>query len=114
MKAYFLLTISIICEVFATTMLKISDGFTLPLPSAAVVLGYGLSFFFLGLTLKTFPLSLAYAIWAGVGTLLTLLVSVVLWDEVLSILKVTGILLIIGGVVVLNSATNNKAAEPTH
>lgn len=41
MKAYFLLTISIICEVIATTMLKISDGFTLPLPSAAVVLGYG-------------------------------------------------------------------------
>ena len=113
MKAYFLLSLSIIFEVFATTMLKMSDGFTILLPSVGVVVGYGLSFYFLGLTLKTLPLSLAYAIWAGVGTLLTLLVSVVLWSEVLSILKITGLLLVVSGVVVLNtSKSNNAATEP--
>ncbi|MDG6556382.1 multidrug efflux SMR transporter [Staphylococcus aureus] len=110
MKAYFLLSISIIFEVFATTMLKMSDGFTILLPSIGVAVGYGLSFYFLGLTLKILPLSLAYAIWAGVGTLLTLLVSVVLWSEVLSILKITGLLLIVSGVVVLNTSKSNKTA----
>lgn len=115
MKAYFLLSLSIIFEVFATTMLKMSDGFTILLPSVGVVVGYGLSFYFLGLTLKTLPLSLAYAIWAGVGTLLTLLVSVVLWSEVLSILKITGLLLVVSGVVVLNTSKSNKAAtEPSN
>lgn len=115
MKAYILLSLSIIFEVFATTMLKMSDGFTILLPSIGVVVGYGLSFYFLGLTLKTLPLSLAYAIWAGVGTLLTLLVSVVLWSEVLSILKITGLLLIVSGVVVLNTSKSNKTAtEPSN
>ena len=55
-------------------------------------------------------MSLAYAIWSGVGTALTALVSVVLWGEVLSVLKIIGILLIISGVVVLNTANNKETA----
>ncbi|GAB2540265.1 DMT family transporter [Gracilibacillus alcaliphilus] len=110
MKTYLFLIISIITEVFATTMLKISEGFTVPFPSFAAIIGYGFSFYFLGLTLKTMPLSLAYAIWAGAGTALTVLISVIFWGEVLSILKVIGILLIISGVVVLNTAKSNETA----
>jgi len=114
MNSYIFLTISIICEVFATTMLKMSDGFTVLLPAIGSIVGYGISFFSLGLTLKTMPLSLAYAIWAGAGTVLTALVSVVLWGEVLSMIKIVGILLIIGGVIVLNTTTNNETAtEPS-
>ncbi len=115
MKAYIFLTLSIISEVFGTTMLKISEGFTIFFPSMGVILGYGLSFYFLGLTLKTLPLSLAYAIWAGVGTALTAMISVILWGEVLGVLKVMGILFIIGGVVVLNTTENNETArEPSN
>lgn len=77
MKGYIFLTISILSEVFATAMIKVSSGFTLLLPSIGVVLGYLLSFYSLGLTLKTLPISLAYAVWAEVGTILTTLVSVV-------------------------------------
>ena len=110
MKAYILLTISIISEIFATTMLKMAEGFTILLPSLGAIVGYGLSFYFLGLTLKTIPLSLAYAIWSGVGTALTALVSVVLWGEVLSVLKIIGILLIISGEVVLSTANNKETA----
>ena len=80
------------------------------IPSLGAIVGYGLSFYFLGLTLKAIPLSLAYAIWSGVGTALTTLVSVVLWGEVLSVLKIIGILLIISGVVVLNTANNKETA----
>lgn len=110
MKPYILLAVSIIAEVFATTILKVSDGFTILLPSIGVIAGYALSFLFLGLTLKMMPLSLAYAIWAGMGTALTTLISVTVWGEFLSVFKIIGILLIVGGVIVLNSSNSDKAA----
>lgn len=114
MRAYLFLSISIIFEVFGTTMLKLSEGFTVLWPSLAVVIGYGISFFFLGLTLKTMALSLAYAIWAGAGTALTVVISVLLWDEVLNVLKIIALLLIITGIILLNtshSGKKNTAAE---
>ena len=110
MQAYIFLTISILGEIFATAMLKLSEGFTLLLPSSGAIIGYGLSFYFLGITLKTIPLSLAYAIWSGVGTALTTLISVILWGEVLSTLKVIGIILIISGVIALNTANSEETA----
>ena len=55
MKAYILLTISIISEIFATTMLKMAEGFIILVPSLGSIVGYGLSFYFLGLTLKMIP-----------------------------------------------------------
>lgn len=115
MKAYIFLTISIVTEIFGTAMLKLSDGFTVLLPSLGVIIGYSCSFFFLGLTLKTMPLSVAYAIWSGAGTALTVLVSVLLWGEVLTALKIAGILLIIGGVVLCNSMeTSESKVNPTN
>ncbi|GIO23704.1 multidrug efflux SMR transporter [Oceanobacillus sp. J11TS1] len=110
MRAYIFLTISILGEVFATTLLKVSDGFTVLLPAIGAIVGYGVSFFCLGLTLKTMPLSLAYAIWSGAGTVLTLFVSIALWGEVLSVLKIIGIILIISGVVVLNTSNSREKA----
>ncbi len=110
MKSYILLAFSILGEVFASTMLKMSEGFTVLLPSYGVVAGYGFSFYLLALTLKSIPLSLAYAIWAGVGTALTVLIGVVVWDEALSMLKISGTLLIIGGVGLLN-ASGKEAVE---
>ncbi|WP_309297441.1 DMT family transporter [Lysinibacillus piscis] len=106
MKGYIYLTISIVSELFATTMLKMSDGFTVPLPSTGVVAGYALSFYCLSLCLKTIPLSLAYAIWSGVGTAITALIGLALWGEAFSSFKVLGIILIIGGVILLNASTS--------
>lgn len=108
LNGYFTLSLSIITEVFATTMLKMSEGFTILLPSIAVVLGYGISFYCLSLCLKTLPLSLAYAIWSGVGTALTALIGVIIWDEVITVIKIIGILFIIGGIVVLNHSNEDK------
>ncbi|MEH7386902.1 multidrug efflux SMR transporter, partial [Bacillus sp. JJ1521] len=71
MNAYILLILAIISEVFGSSMLKATDGFKKFLPSVGVIIGYGLAFYALSLTLKTLPLGLAYAIWAGVGTALT-------------------------------------------
>ncbi|MBD8520664.1 multidrug efflux SMR transporter [Lysinibacillus sp. FSL R7-0073] len=107
MKGYLFLSLSIISEVFATTMLKLSDGFTVPGPSVAVALGYGISFYSLSLCLKTLPLSLAYAIWSGVGTALTVIVGIVIWNDLFNLYSALGIALIIGGVILLNQGDRN-------
>ncbi|MDQ0862174.1 multidrug efflux SMR transporter [Bacillus sp. V2I10] len=111
MKGYIYLTVSIIAEIFATIMLKLSAGFTVLFPSVGVVAGYVLAFYCLSLCLRTIPLSLAYAIWSGVGTALTALIGGVVWGEVFSAFKVLGIILIIGGVVILNSSKNTGAEK---
>ncbi|WP_408894965.1 DMT family transporter [Paenibacillus taichungensis] len=102
MKGYFALAIAIIAEVFGTTMLKLSDGFTNLLPSIGLVVGMALSFYFLTMCLKTIPLSTAYAIWAGVGTAITALLGVILWNDPFNMLSGIGLILVIGGVVLLN------------
>ena len=111
MRGYLALSISIICEIFATAMLKMSDGFTVLLPSIGVIAGYGLAFYCLSLCLKTLPLSLAYAIWSGVGTALTAVIGALVWGEVFSTLKLAGIILIIGGVILLNSSKSEEIEE---
>jgi len=116
MKGYVTLSISILGELFGTTMLKMTEGFTVLLPSIGVVAGYGLSFYFFSLCLKTIPLSLAYAIWSGVGTALTAIIGMAVWGEVFTSFKIMGILLIIGGVILLNSSkkvdeTNKELAS---
>jgi len=83
-------------------MLKLSEAFTILGPSIAVALGYGLSFYSLSLCLKTLPLSLAYAIWSGVGTALTVIVGMVIWGDFFNLYSAIGIVLIIGGVILLN------------
>lgn len=108
MKGYLFLSISIISELVATSLLKLSDGMTVLLPSLGVAVGYGLAFYLLSLSLKSIPLSLAYAIWSGVGTALTALIGVVFWGEVLTVLMLVGIVFIIGGVVLLNSSSETE------
>lgn len=112
MRGYLALSISIICEIFATAMLKMSDGFTILFPSIGVIAGYGLAFYCLSLCLKTLPLSLAYAIWSGVGTALTAVIGALVWGEVFSALKLAGIILIIGGVILLNSSKSEENENP--
>lgn len=109
MKGYLFLTLSIVSEVFATTMLKFSEAFTSLGPSIAVAFGYGISFYSLSLCLKTLPLSLAYAVWSGVGTALTVIVGIVVWGDIFNLYSALGIALIIGGVILLNHGNQNNA-----
>ncbi|EAZ86426.1 MULTISPECIES: multidrug efflux SMR transporter [Bacteria] len=104
MKVFSFLFIAIVAEVFASSMLKRTEGFSRIWPSLGVVVGYGTAFYCLALTLKTIPIGTAYAIWAGLGTALTAIVGVVLYKEIFNRKKVLGILCIIVGVVVLNLA----------
>lgn len=98
MLPYFLLALSIGLELFATTMLKASDGFTRPLQTIACVCGYVGSFYTLTHVLKYIPLSVTYATWSGVGPL----ISVFIFSEGYNMYTILGIGLIVVGVVILN------------
>lgn len=91
-------------EIIATTALKLSDGFSKPIPSVVVVIGYAISFYSLSMSLRTIPLGVVYAVWSGVGTAAIVVIGVLLFSEVLDAVKVAGIGLIIVGVVMLNGA----------
>ncbi len=69
MKGLFLV-IAIVGEVIATSALKSSEGFTKLAPSAVVIIGYGIAFFFLSLVLKSIPVGVAYAVWSGLGVVI--------------------------------------------
>ena len=78
---WFYLAIAIVSEVLATSALKASEGFTRLYPSLVVVVGYGLAFYFLSLTLRTIPVGIAYAVWSGVGIVLISLAGWVIYDQ---------------------------------
>ncbi|GAA0775144.1 multidrug efflux SMR transporter [Castellaniella ginsengisoli] len=96
------LSIAILAEVIATSALKVSDGFTRPLPSAITAIGYGLAFYLLALTLKTIPVGIAYAVWSGAGIVAIALIGYFFFGQVLDAAALIGIGLILAGVLVLN------------
>lgn len=102
---------AILLEIVATTSLKMSDGFTRLVPSITVVIGYAASFYLLSLALKYLPLGTAYAIWSGLGTALTVVVGIILWQESITPLRMFAIAVIIAGVVLLNVADTTAARE---
>lgn len=102
MKMALIFFFAVVSEVTATTALKFSEGFTKLLPSLVVVAGYGLSFYLLSLSLKVIPIGTAYALWSGIGIVLTVIVGMVLWREQMDWARGIGIALIIGGILIIN------------
>tara|TARA_Y100000590_G_scaffold407899_1_gene498588 strand:+ start:502 stop:828 length:327 start_codon:yes stop_codon:yes gene_type:complete len=101
------LSIAIVSEVIATSALKESTGFTKLFPSLITIVGYALAFYFLSLTLKDFPIAVAYAIWSGVGISLLLLIGYYRFNQVLDFASIIGILFIMIGVVLINLFNEN-------
>lgn len=104
MPAALMLALAIFSEVIATLALKESQGFSRLWPSVVVVVGYGLSFVLLALTLKSIPVSLTYAIWSGAGTALVAVVGVLVYSEGLDAIKLASLSAIVLGVVGLSVA----------
>lgn len=102
MSAWLYLAIAIVAEVIGTSALKGSEGFTRIWPSVAVVAGYGIAFWMLSLTLKTIPVGIAYAVWAGAGIVLMALIGWVVFQQKIDAMGLLGIGLILSGVLVLN------------
>ncbi len=99
---YWYLAIAIIAEVIATSALKSSEEFTKLVPSLVVIIGYIVAFYFLALVLKTVPIGIAYAIWAGMGIILVAIVGAVTFKQIPDLAALIGMALIIAGVVVMH------------
>lgn len=99
--AFVYLALAIVAEVVATSALKATEGFTRLWPSLIVVVGYVLAFYMLSLVLRTIPIGVAYAIWAGMGIILVALVGALVFGQRPDLPAMLGITLIIAGVVVI-------------
>ena len=101
MKWVYLL-LAIVSEVVATSALKSSESFSRLWPSVLTVVGYGVAFYLLSLTLREMPVGIAYAIWSVVGIVLVSLAAVVLFGQKLDLPALIGMGLIVAGVIVIN------------
>lgn len=102
MKNWLFLAIAIFGEVVATSAHKSSDGSTKLVSSVVVVAGYGIAFYFLSLALKSIPVGIAYAVWAGLGIVLVTTIAWIFHGQKLDSWAFVGMGLIISGVAVLN------------
>ncbi len=100
--AWLWLALAIVLEVSGTMCLKWSVGFTRWLPSVLIIVFYGGSFAALVMALKRIELGVAYAIWSAIGTALIVILGVFLFKESATLIKFSGIVLIIAGVVLLH------------
>ncbi|MXS20650.1 DMT family transporter [Pseudomonas oryzihabitans] len=101
MSGYIYLAIAIAAEVVATTSMKAISGFSKPLPLILVITGYGLAFWMLTLVVRSIPVGVAYAIWAGLGIVLVSIAAAFLYDQKLDLPAMLGMGLIVAGVVVI-------------
>jgi small multidrug resistance pump len=101
-RSYVYLLLAIVFEIIATTFLKKSEGFSKVLPSIITVIGYSAAFYFLSLTLKQIPVGVTYAIWSGVGIVFITLIGIVVFKQIPDLPAITGIILIIIGVMIIN------------
>jgi dihydropteroate synthase type 1 len=95
MKGWLFLVIAIVGEVIATSALKSSEGFTKLAPSAVVIIGYGIAFYFLSLVLKSIPVGVAYAVWSGLGVVIITAIAWLLHGQKLDAWGFVGMGLII-------------------
>ncbi|MBU6222533.1 MAG: multidrug efflux SMR transporter [Planctomycetes bacterium] len=103
------LAFAIVAEVVGTSFLKASAGFTRPLPTIMVAVGYGLAFFFLSLTVDKVPVGIAYAVWSGAGVTLIAAIGWLFFGQKLDGPALVGMGLIVAGVVVLNLFSKSAA-----
>lgn len=109
MNTWIILIVAVLGEVVATTSLKLSEGFTKLVPSVVVVIGYAIAFYCLSLTLKSIPLGIAYAVWSGLGIVTVSILGWLIFGQKLDFWAILGMLLIVGGVVVLNLLSKTAA-----
>lgn len=100
---YVLLLVAIAFEVLGTSLLKATEGFTRLLPTVVCLASYVAAFAALAWAIKhELPVGIAYAMWSGLGTAAIVAIGVVFFHEPISVQKIAGVVLVIGGVVVLN------------
>ena len=102
MNYYYLLLLAILFEVCGTVCMKLSEGLSRLLPSILIFVFYAISFFIFTLALRGIDVSIAYAIWAGLGTALITVVGIFWFKEPVNALKIASLFVVMAGVIGLN------------
>lgn len=105
LSAWLLLGVAIVAGASGTSMLPATKGFTEESAMAAMVACYAVSFFALTRAVREIPVSLAYALWSGLGIVLVSTVGWVVYDQPLSPGQMAGIALILAGVAMTHLGT---------
>lgn len=93
-------------EIVWALALKLSEGFTRPLPAIATLIAIVISMGFMAVSLKTIPMGTAYAVWTGIGAAGTALIGMYLFGEPKAALRIACIGLIIAGIAGLKLTSN--------
>ena len=109
MFAWLILAVTILLEVVGSTMMKLSNGFSVFWPSVGVFVCYSAALAGLTITLKYIELSIAYAIWAGAGTALIAIIGILCFREPVSAMKVVSLILVVAGVVGLQLSSHHSS-----
>ncbi len=99
------LFLAIIFEIIGTTLMKMSNGFSLPMPTFGTLISYAVCFTLLSFALKTIDMGIAYAIWSAVGLSIIAAIGIIFFHEDVNALKIISLVLIILGVIGLNLCT---------
>jgi len=105
---WLLLGIAVLLEIAGALGLRFSEGFTLFLPTMSALLAFAGALYLVSKVMKTLPVSIAYPIWAGGGTVGVALIGVLALGEDISSIKILGIVLVIFGVVLINMTSEKK------
>ena len=101
--SYIYLAVAIFCEVIGTMLLPLSENFSKPLPSLALIVAYILAFYFLTFALQSIPIAIVYATWAGLGVLLISVLGYFFYGQTLQWQSIIGLFFIVIGVILVNS-----------
>lgn len=107
-QAWMILSLAILFEVGGTTSMRLSEGFTRLTPSVLIFVFYAISFALNTMIIRTLGLSVVYAVWSGVGTVLTSLIGYLYFKEPAGALKIGSTFLIVIGVIGLHSGTQGQ------
>jgi len=101
--AYVYLFVAVISEVIGTMLLPVSENFTKPIPTFGLTIAYILAFYFLTFALKSIPIAIVYATWAGLGVFLISILGYFIYEQVLQWQSILGLILIVLGVAIVNT-----------
>ena len=106
--AYVYLLFAVVSEVIGTMLLPISENFTKPIPTIGLTIAYILAFYFLTFALKSIPIAIVYATWAGLGVFLISILGYFVYEQALQWQSILGLILIVIGVVIVNTFAQVK------
>ena len=94
-------------EVFWSTFMKLSEGFTRPLYTVLTLIGLALSFLFLSQATRVLPLGTAYAIWTGISAVGAVVVGIVIFKEPVTALRMVFVVLLLTGIIGLKATSGH-------